>query len=192
MTGADWHSGRSDTRWVVFSGPPCAGKTAALELLQSNGFTIQWEASRLLTASAVLSERGPIIKGNQLEFERRIAQYQTAVEEALSVSERILLDRALPDSAAYLRYLGAPSVQLERACHRLRYAAVFFFAAVDYEQDPLRTETEAAAIAIGKSIRSYYYELGYNLIEVPRFSMDRTESLEQRRRFLLAELDKIN
>ncbi len=106
----------------------------------------------------------------------RIAQNQ---------SGPVFFDRGIPGLAGYLRRAGLPvPAHFERAVETFRYNRRVFVAPPwpdIYTQDRERKQTVEEAELVYRAIVTTYTEYGYELVTIPR------ASVEERARFVLGE-----
>lgn len=156
------------TQWCVITGAPSSGKTAVILQLAQRGCRVVHEAARAyieheLKKGRTLQE----IKSDPLHFERRILLNKIDIESHLSATERLFLDRAVPDSIAYYRFEGLDSGEPERFSRLFRYRRVFFFDRLRLTRDAVRSENDDSAETLERLLEVSYRELGYDLIRVP-------------------------
>jgi predicted ATPase len=154
----------------VLTGPPGAGKTTTLELLERRGWSVVPEAARRLIQEEQC-RRGDVYPWTDLtEFVERLRRAQ---EEQFHIAEKcaspIFYDRGLPDALAFLHYYGITvPVAYAEVCLRYRYDFIFVMDLLpDYTYDAQRLYTEAEACALAHLNCSAYHDLGYELIHTP-------------------------
>jgi predicted ATPase len=156
------------TRWCVITGAPSSGKTDVIVNLERRGHRVVHEAARAYIEEEL--QKGQTvqkIKADPLRFERCILSRKIDIESRLPATERLFLDRALPDSIAYFRFEGLDSSEPEQRSRQIRYHRVFFFDRLPFNHDPVRLENEASAETLERLLKVSYQELGYDLIRVP-------------------------
>lgn len=173
---------------VVITGGPGTGKTTIIDSFIEQGYACFPEISRQITLDAkkqgidqLFLER-PLLF-SELLLEGRKKQYQLASE---ANSEIVFLDRGIPDILAYMEFIGNPYPPFfERACEKYLYSKVFILPPWEqiYESDAARYENFEQAKLIYNYLVKTYQKYGYNLIEVPR------GSVEERMGFILKQLD---
>ena len=182
------HTGQTSprpTRWHVITGAPCSGKTSVVKTLEHNGHRVVHEVARahiddLLAGGASLDR----IKADPLAFERHILNAKIAIEQRLPRDQLIFMDRAVPDSIAYFRLEGLATDEPRRQSRRVRYQRIFLFEQLGFEKDGVRTEDRAMAERIERLLIHAYEGLGYDIIRVPRLS------IQERVTFVLSCIDK--
>jgi predicted ATPase len=156
------------TRWCVITGAPSSGKTEVILHLERRGQRVVHEAARAYIEQEL--EKGRTIqkiKEDPLRFERCILRRKVDIESRLPATERLFLDRAVPDSIAYFRFEGLDSSEPEQQSRQIRYHRVFFFDRLPFNHDPVRSEDETSAETLERLLKVSYHELGYVLIRVP-------------------------
>jgi predicted ATPase len=85
------------------------------------------------------------IRSRQLDFQRGVLAMQLRQEAALDPDDVVFLDRALPDSLAYYRFLDlSPDPSLLDALKRVAYRRVFLLDLLPLTKDYARTEDAEA------------------------------------------------
>lgn len=175
---------------VVIVGGPGSGKTTIIDYLKTKGFCCFEEVSREITAKAQadgieqLFLTDPVLF-SKLVLEGRQKQYINARE---CEEKLVFLDRGLPDVVAYLDYFGTSyPKQFDVVCKKHFYSHVFILPPWEeiYRSDAERYENFEQAQKIHENIINSYKKLGYQLIAVPK------ESIEVRTEFILKEIEKI-
>lgn len=169
---------------IVIIGGPGTGKTTIIDQLISDGFCCYPEISRQITAEAQqqgieqLFLEKPLLF-SELLLEGRKKQFQDAQNEPHPF---VFIDRGIPDILAYMHYIGDsyPSF-FDLACKAHRYSKIFILPPWQtiYKSDQERYENFEQAKLIHNHLVETYQKYGYNLIEVPK------ESVEERVQFIL-------
>lgn len=156
------------THWYVITGAPCSGKTSVIRALEVRGYTVVHEAARNIIDEQLQQGHSLAeIKADELSFESRILNRKIAVESSLPAMATLFLDRAVPDSIAYFKYTGL-DIDAPLAGSRLfRYKKIFLFERLQFEQDRVRSENNAAAADLEKLLVESYQMLDYELLRVP-------------------------
>ena len=109
---------------------------------------------------------------SKLLLEGRIKQHQNALEEP---HEIVFLDRGIPDVLAYMHYIGDdfPSY-FDEACKTHLYSKIFILPPWEeiYLSDEERYENFEQANLIYHFLKDTYESYGYELIEVPKNTLD--------------------
>lgn len=172
---------------VVITGGPGTGKTTIIDGLIEQGYSCFPEISRQITLEAKkqgfeqLFLEKPLLF-SELLLEGRKKQYCSAIQ---GLSEIVFLDRGIPDILAYMHYIGdSYPAFFDHACKEHNYDKVFVLPPWQeiYVSDEARYESYEQAILIFEHLKETYLQYGYNLIEVPK------GTLEERLHFILNEL----
>ena len=172
---------------IVLIGGPGTGKSTLINELVARGYCCYPEISRQVTLEA--QQRGieqlfleqPLLFSEML-LEGRIKQFENALEEPESV---VFIDRGIPDVVAYMDYIGdVYPTHFTKACEDFKYSKTFILPPWEeiYESDTERYENFEQALTIQKHLVETYKKYGYDLIEVPK------DTVENR---ILYILDKI-
>ncbi|TKS56085.1 AAA family ATPase [Mesohalobacter halotolerans] len=173
---------------ILFMGAPSTGKTSLINALKGKGFVCYEEISRQVTQEARdegiehLFLEQPLLFSEKL-LEGRIRQFLSAnsVEQS-----PVFIDRGLPDITAYLDMIKKPYPErFNNANQEYRYDIVFWFPFWEdiYTADEERYENLNLAKTIEKYLLKSYKMYNYDLIEMPK------SSLEERLNFLLSYLN---
>jgi len=172
---------------VVIIGGPGTGKTTIIDGLLSKGFCCYPEVSREVTAEAKKQGIEQLFLENPLLFselllEGRKRQFQNASSEPHEV---VFLDRGIPDVLAYMHYIGdSYPTHFDSACRDNIYTKIFILPPWEeiYTSDDERYENYEQAKLIYNHLTETYEKYGYNLIEVPK------DTVEGRIEFILGNL----
>jgi predicted ATPase len=162
---------------VVIIGGPGSGKTTIIDGLLAKGYTCYPEISREVTLEArkqgieQLFLEKPLLF-SELLLEGRKKQFNSALQEDSGV---VFLDRGIPDVLAYMHYIGDayPSF-FDHACREHKYTKIFFLPPWQeiYTADDARYENYEQAKLISDHLIETYKNYGYDLIEVPKDTLD--------------------
>lgn len=160
----------------VLTGGPGFGKTALAEKLALKGYQIGPEIARVLIDEQ-LKKGGEILPWrNSREFERRVMESRIRFIQQIPDKEIAFADRGLPDQVAFSLYKGKKvSAPLVEAVKNHRYAEPVFITppwSEIYTEDEIRKETFEEACRIHECILKAYGENGYQLVEIPKGSVD--------------------
>lgn len=171
--------------WHVITGGPSSGKTTMIRLLAQRGYRTTIENARhLIDTQRVAGRTVEEIRANQREFQRAVFMMQLKQEQSLDPDELCFLDRALPDSLAYYRYLALePEPELLVALKKISYRKVFALDLLPLAKDYARPESALAQHQIHALLIEVYEELGYAVEKVPVLPVD------QRLEFILSRVD---
>jgi len=171
-------------RFFVVTGGPGSGKSTLIEALAQAGFGRSVEAGRgIIQDQVAIGGRAlpwidpALFADMMLVWEirsYRIAQEQTGA---------IFFDRGVPDVAGYLRLMQLPVPKyVEQAVESFRYHSRVFIAPPweeIFQQDRERKQDFAEAVRTFESLATTYTGYGYELVDLPR------ASVEERARFVL-------
>jgi predicted ATPase len=171
------------TNFYVLSGAMGGGKSTVLSRLRDFGIHCVPEPAREILAEQRLIKSIGVPEKNadlfgMLMLSRSIHNYL----ENSAAEESVVFDRGIPDMIAYARLFGLDETSYANAAQEFRYnPRVFYFPAWEeiYTNDSERRMSFEDAEAFGTLVRTIYEKFGYQILEVPRFS------LEERVQFIL-------
>ncbi len=162
---------------VVIIGGPGTGKTTLIDGLIQRGYCCYPEISREVTLEAKkqgieqLFLEKPLLF-SELLLEGRKKQFQNAQNEPHKI---VFIDRGIPDVLAYMHYIGDsyPSF-FDQACKEYKYSKIFILPPWEeiYISDDARYENYEQAKLIYNHLTETYRKYGYDLIEVPKDTID--------------------
>ena len=172
--------------FYILSGAMGAGKSAVLSRLRDLGIPCVPEPAREILAEQRLIQAMGVPEKNadlfsMLMLSRSIHNYY----ENRAMATAVVFDRGIPDMIAYARLFKLDETSYTNAAQEFRYnPTVFYLPAWEeiYTNDSERKMSFEDAKAFGAVVKSIYEELGYLILEVPRFS------LEERVQFILARI----
>ena len=162
---------------IVIIGGPGTGKSSIIKGLETKGYCCYPEISREVTLEAQKRGIEQLFLENPLLFSQmlldgRIKQFSDARNEP---HQWVFIDRGIPDVVAYLNYIGDDFPEhFDHACRENVYTKIFMLPPWEeiYESDSERYENFEQAKTIYKHLTKTYTDYGYNLIEVPKDSVD--------------------
>lgn len=174
---------------IVIIGGPGSGKTSVIDWLTNSGYCCYPEISREVTLKAKAEGIDQLFLTNpvlfsQMLLEGRIKQFIDAQSEH---HEIVFIDRGIPDVLAYMNFIGDHYPEtFKKACVEHQYSKIFVLPPWEdiYISDNERYENYEQAQEIHKHLVKTYESFGYNLIEVPR------DTVENRATFLLNNVNK--
>lgn len=168
----DHAEGRILTNWYVLTGGPSSGKTTTVEHLRARGYTTTIEHARhYLDLKRIQGQTVEEVRARRLKFQRGVLDMQLEQEASLDPEETVFLDRALPDSLAYYRFLGLqPDPLLLDALQHVSYRKVFILDLLPLAADYARTEDVSAQRRIHALLTEVYHNLPISLVTVPVLS----------------------
>ena len=174
---------------VVIIGGPGSGKSTIINYLTQKGFSCYPEISREVILEArkkgidQLFLEQPLLFSEML-LEGRIKQFNSAKDED---SKFVFIDRGIPDVVAYMDFIGdVYPEKFTKACEDYKYDEIFILPPWEeiYVSDNERYESYEQAVEIHKHLVKSYNGYGYNIIEVPK------DTVEGRVDFILSHLEK--
>lgn len=174
------------TKWSVFTGSPCSGKTSVLHALRAHGFPVRDELAR----SYFLEElaKGQTLEqicADQLALQRMFVDRGIEGDSQLDPALPYVLDRGPVDAIAHYMHYGFDYAEVMKLANVWRYACVFYFEPLKYQQDAVRVETGEAAKHLDGCFVRAYQELGYHVVTVPLLS------IEERTDFVARHLNEL-
>ena len=162
---------------ILVTGTPGTGKSAVLGAIAADVLVVEEAARPVLRALRAdgLDPSDPEVFVPAL-LDHSINSYTEA-----STKGSVLFDRGVPDCIAYADWLGADPEPSRRAAEQYRYhqtALLFRPWEGIYTTDGERTMSYEQTVAWAPMFERVYRELGYELVEVPR------GSIEERARFV--------
>ena len=164
----------TSTKIGVITGGPGAGKTTLCDKLASEGMAVARESGR-----AILAKTGghDLRRQNPLAYALEILGRDVEnFRMANSGSETWIFDRGFADNAGFLDLMGiARPKELEAACRNCRYAGPVFVAPPwrdIYRGDHDRIQDWEEAKATHAAVTAAWQEYGYDLIELPKASVE--------------------
>lgn len=171
----------------IITGGPGSGKTSLIQGLQTKGYVVFPEASRMVISEQQKQENGILpwtdLEGFQhLVFEQQKRDYHTAK----SLGSVVFLDRGLPDGLGYMKSGGLFIPQeLKTNIEQFPYANIVFLTPPwqeIYKNDSARWEDFQKAEDIYFSLKEVYEDLGYNTRPLP------LDTIEKRIEFVLNQI----
>ena len=163
---------------IVIIGGPGTGKSTLIEGLKAKGFCCYPEISREVTLEAKkqgieqLFLEKPLLF-SELLLEGRKTQFQNAKNEPHDI---VFIDRGIPDVLVYMHYIGdSYPASFDVICRENVYSKIFILPPWEeiYISDEARYENYEQAKLIQNHLIETYQGYGYNLIEVPKETVDK-------------------
>lgn len=160
------------TNWYVITGGPSSGKTTTVDMLRGLGYTTTIEHARhYLDLKRVEGKTIEEVRARRLEFQHGVLAMQLEQEASLDPDETIFLDRAIPDSLAYYKFLAIePDGQLLDALRHVSYRKTFILDLLPLAADYARTEDADAQLRIHALLTEVYQDLPIPIVKVPVLS----------------------
>lgn len=159
-------------RWIV-TGAPGAGKTTVLDHLAARGYHVVPESARREIAERLA--RGLPPRPDPVSFVRAVLARDRAASSA-TTSGTVLFDRGLPDTLGSALGVGPHDEAEIRAELRIVpfEPRVLLFPPWPeiYRTDSERDQSYTEAVIVDGMIRRYYTRFGFELLEIPRSSVE--------------------
>ncbi|MBS1166292.1 MAG: ATPase [Proteobacteria bacterium] len=161
----------------VVTGGPGTGKSTLIEELARRGTRSMPEAGRAIIRDQV-AIRGPALPWGDraLYAELMLGWELRSYHEAEAMTGPVIMDRGIPDIVGYLRLIGlAVPAHIEAAARRFCYNGTVFLAPywdAIFTQDTERKQDRREAEATGRVMAETYAGLGYEVVELPRVSVE--------------------
>ncbi|GGA52947.1 ATPase [Nitratireductor aestuarii] len=171
-------------RLILLTGGPGSGKTTLLDALASEGYRVAPEAGRAIIRDQLAIGGQALPWKDAALFAEQMLQWDLRSHaEACAVEAYTFFDRGVPDIVGYLRLSGLPMPEhVTRAAERCRYWQKAFILPPwpeIFTQDAERRQDLEEAMRTNDAMVTAYSDLGYELVEVPR------ASIEERAAFVL-------
>ncbi len=165
-------------RFFVLTGGPGSGKSAIIEALHEAGYARAPEAGRAIIQDQVAIGGSALPWNNPALFAEVMLSWDIrSYREAQQSTETVFFDRGVVDVLGYLRLVGLPTPEhINQAVATFRYNQRVFIAPPWEEifvTDHERKQDFATAVRTYEAMITAYGENGYELIELPRTSVDR-------------------
>lgn len=164
---------------VVLTGTACTGKTSVTDELKRLGYHIIEEPARILIEHFQENDPSKLPWNNRHIFQKEV---ETMCIENHANNESGFFDRSLVDELGYRKHYGVDiPKEFYNKILEIRYDKVFFFPPWReiYKKDKVRVEDLDLAEAISKSIYEGYGIAKYDVIVMPKISV------EERVKFIL-------
>ncbi len=182
---------------IVITGGPSTGKTSVINLLENSGYLCLHEVIRDMTAKEqetdqeITFKSNPIVSVddpmafNQRILDARVTQYQLAETKQDAI---LFFDRGIPDVLAYMDCFEQQYPQsFIDACTNHLYDHVFLMPPWKeiHVSDSQRFESYEEALLIDKCLSNTYAQLGYEVIIVPK------DTIQKRVEFILNTIKEL-
>lgn len=162
--------------FFVLTGAMGSGKSTVCQYLESGSLNIVAEPARqILMEQRCFDGRGIPSHDPQLFTDLMLSRALYGYNQNRHTDGGVLFDRGVPDMIAYAELFRLDTSAFERAARVYRYNPTVFVMqdwAEIYTTDSERTMTYEQARDFGRSVRDVYRRLDYDLVEVPRVSVE--------------------
>lgn len=160
---------RVPTNWYVITGGPSSGKTTVVNKLRDAGYkTLVEDARHYIDLQRAKGRTVEELEKNRRKFQRAVLKVQIAAEKLLSPEEIVFLDRAIPDTRAYCRFLNIPEdAKLGELLQTVSYRKIFILDLLPLVKDYARREDESAQKEIHRLLIEVYSSLPFPIVYVP-------------------------
>ena len=164
-------------RFFVITGGPGSGKSTLVDALEQVGFARSVEAGRGILQDQVAIGGRALPWSDPAAFAEHMLTWEMrSYHIAEQLAGRVFFDRGVPDVAGYLRLMKLPVPEhVERAVKLFRYYPRVFLAPPwedIFQQDRERKQDFAEAVRTYEALASSYTSYGYELVEMPRASVE--------------------
>jgi predicted ATPase len=165
------------TKKIVIAGGPSTGKTSVVKGIEKAGFKCFHEISREITLQAREEGIEQLFLTDPLLFSQRILEgrrSQFTASESLA-DPLVFFDRGLPDVVAYLDCFDTEyPKEFSEICAVHQYDAIFLLPPWKeiHTSDNERYENFEEALQIHDCLEQAYKSFGYDVIEVPKVSIE--------------------
>ena len=169
---------------IIITGGPGGGKSSIIAQLEKRGYSIVHEKAREVIQEQIKLDSNKVPWDDILGFSRLVVD---KIASFPYTEKLYFLDRSSLDVEGYLRY-GAVEYdkkEFESIHNSMSYNNKVFFTPFwkeIYTTDEERKETDEEAFQISAFIKSVYIEYGFELIDIPKLT------IEKRTDFILSEL----
>jgi len=161
----------------VITGGPGVGKTAVLQELERQGYTVVAEVARQIIQEQVRTKGNALPWGDTKSYTEMMLS--RSIESFLALNQTsfpTFCDRGIPDVLCYARIIKfLDASEIESACRRFRYnRRVFMLPPWEeiYRTDTERKQSFDEAVAVYEQMVRVYEDCGYKISEVPRASVE--------------------
>jgi predicted ATPase len=166
----------SSPQRFILTGGPGSGKSTLLEALRQSGYRCYEEVSRQLIREQMSRGTGILPWENMADFaELAVRSMYRQHEESSDSSGICFFDRGIPDVFGYLGYYGlpVPSHYLTMFDSCSYQPEVFLLPPWKeiFVQDRERPQSYDESEALSLWLKAAYTSLGFNVIELPRCSL---------------------
>jgi predicted ATPase len=170
-------AGRRTESFFVLTGGPCSGKSTLLDALERAGYARSIEAGRGVIQDQVTIGGQALPWADPGAFAELMLSWEMRSHHmAKQATGLVFFDRGVPDVVGYLRLLDrAVPPHMEKAVQVFGYNRRVFIAPPwreIFQQDGERKQEFAEAVRTYEAMVATYSAYGYELIEIPRASVE--------------------
>lgn len=170
--------------WFIITGGPSSGKTTIINILNKLGYATLSETARIVIEHKIK---------NKIHYDERSASFQQEIfslqmkrESTQNKHRTLFLDRAMPDSLAYLKETGTDINPLIDHINARAYRNVFFMEQLPTYNDGIRETSTERINSICRSLLDVYNTLNIKVIHVrANKHLSKEESVSWRTDFIL-------
>ena len=179
-----------EDRFYVVTGGPGSGKSSLIDALARAGYGRSLEAGRAIIQEQVsIGGRALPWDDRMLFAEVMLDREMRSYREAQDEKGTVLFDRGVPDVCGYLRLIGqVVPAHMSKAAEEFRYNPLVFVAPPWEEifcQDRERKQDFDEAVRTCDALVETYQSYGYDLVPLPRTSVD------ERVRFVIERIGRV-
>lgn len=163
--------------FYIITGGPGSGKSTLLNALRAKGFDCVDEVARQIIIEQTLMNGDALHTKNQAKFCDLMLSHSIATFDLMTENIKpVFFDRGIPDLLGYCNLTGiATPDHLIQATQRYRYNKTVFITPPwqdIYVHDDERKQSWEEAVSTYQCIKTGYIECGYELVELPKVSVD--------------------
>lgn len=171
---------------IIITGGPCTGKSTLIKALADQGYQVHDEFARSVIKEQLTLGTNKVPWDDNYGFSTIVLAKMQELNQNIDDAAIHFLDRGIPDLAAYLKLSKDPlpvsfDAFLEEAHYHKQVLILPPWEEI-YENDTERKESFDKAILIYQSLKETYAHYGFDLLEVPK------TSVEERVRFIKERL----
>jgi predicted ATPase len=170
----------------ILTGTPGTGKTTLIKTFQGMGIKCVQEPARPILTKQLEIDGPDLPSKSPLRFVRAmLRQMEQDLREASATEQVVFFDRGIPDLVAYAIRFNVEHEEFEEVARVKKYnGRVFILPPWEeiFVNDELRKLPYEEALKFHNELVKSYQKLGYQLLEVPRLSV------EKRAEFILGKV----
>lgn len=164
---------RKVPEWYVLTGSPSSGVTSTIRCLERLGYYVVDEPARRIIDKEIANGKTiNEIRKDEKNFQRRVFKLKLETLKKVPKDRVVFFDKGIPDCLAYYEIHGLDLTEVLQHCKEKLYRKVFFLERLPYKKDYARVEEEETARKIGRFAKKWYLSLGYEVVMIPRASIE--------------------